>query len=441
MKHLLIVSFLTAVLTAAHPYADTRVGFSEVDLDLPKGVPLAGFGGGKRRFTIPDIFDFYRYSFWLKPNKGVLDPVRSKAMAIEIDGKRVVLLSLDLVGVSLAMRDQVLAMVPASGLTDADMIMTATHTHSGPGALTRNLLWETIAVDRFSGRLFRHVTAKIAESIERALQQMEPAQIEHMSFAAEGLQSNRSNHPGVFDPTVHVLAAKDLKGLPLGAMVNFGVHATYYGAGNLKLSADVGGAIERSLATALKDRAGAKSPIVLFVNSAEGDVTPTKPGDLAHYGNLFTEQTMKHWDRLLPVRGELKTSSKVVRAGSPSFNVRACVGQSLLRRVLASLRPSLAGIMPAQTKISAWSIGDLVMATFPGEPTTQVGLSVKQRARDAGFQETLLLGLGQDHLGYFTTPGEYREKSYEACSSMYGPQGAERMVESVSTLVQELRSR
>lgn len=440
MKHLLVVSFL-AVFSLSSASADTKVGFSEVDFDLPGGVPLAGFGGGKRRLTIPDIFNLKKYAFWLKPNEGMLDPVRSKAMAIEIDGKRVVIVSVDLVGVPLMMREKVLSMVAASGLTDADFIMTATHTHSGPGTLVKNLLWETIAVDRFHNRIYNHVSAKVAQSIELALQNMQTANLEHTSFQAENLQGNRSGHPGVFDPTVHILAAKTPSGDTLGAMVNFGVHATYYGQNSLKLSADVAGAVERGLASALRERAGASNPKVLFVNGAEGDVSPSRPATLDEYGALFAEQAMNNWNRLLPVSGPLATTTQEVRAGSPSVNVRGCVGQSLLRRIFAYFRPSLGGIMPRNTKVSAWSIGDLVMATFPGEPTTTVGYSVKQNAIASGFREAMLIGLGQDHLGYFTTPQEYREKSYEACSSMYGPQGAERMVENVNTVVQALRSR
>lgn len=440
MKHLLIVSFLAA-FSLSPAQADTKVGFAEVNFDLPGGVPLAGFGGGKRRMTIPDIFNLKKFAFWLKPSKGELDPVRSKSMAIEIDGKRVVIVSLDLVGVSLAMREKVLNMVAASGLTDTDLILTATHTHSGPGTLTKNLLWETIAVDRYHNRIFNHVTQKIALSIEQALQNLQPAYLEHGTFNAENLQGNRSGHPGVFDPTVHMLAAKSPSGDTLGAIVNFGVHATYYGTSNLKLSADVGGAIERGLASALRDRMAAKNPVVLFVNGAEGDVAPSKPATIDEYGAMFAEQAMANWNRLLPVKGPLMTATQTVRAGTASVNVRACVSGSLLRRVFAYFRPSLGGIMPRNTKVSAWSIGDLVMATFPGEPTTNVGLAVKQRGQMAGFRETMVIGLGQDHLGYFTTPQEYREKSYEACSSMYGPQGAERMVEHVNTVVQAVRSR
>lgn len=46
------------------------------------GVPLAGFGGARRR-TIPlDVFDRYPYATYLKPSVGVCDPIRAKAMLL-----------------------------------------------------------------------------------------------------------------------------------------------------------------------------------------------------------------------------------------------------------------------------------------------------------------------------------------------------------------------
>lgn len=72
-----------------------------------------------------------------------------------------------------------------------------------------------------------------------------------------------------------------------------------------------------------------------------------------------------------------------------------------------------------------------VLGTIPGEPTTEVGR--RSRARIAAALEPPnrtgavaspivgIVGLTNDYLYYFTTPGEFRSQQYEGGSTIYGP--------------------
>jgi hypothetical protein len=46
-----------------------------------------------------------------------------------------------------------------------------------------------------------------------------------------------------------------------------------------------------------------------------------------------------------------------------------------------------------------------------------------------------VLGLTNDHLSYFVSTDEYQGDSYEACSSLYGRRGGEKIVEAYRRLV------
>ncbi|MFZ5891070.1 MAG: neutral/alkaline non-lysosomal ceramidase N-terminal domain-containing protein [Myxococcota bacterium] len=71
----------------------------------------------------------------------------------------------------------------------------------------------------------------------------------------------------------------------------------------------------------------------------------------------------------------------------------------------------------------------LVLATIPGEPTTEIGRRVRTRleralqpaGRTAPTPLIGVVGLANEYLYYFTTPGEFRAQHYEGGSTLYGP--------------------
>ena len=74
------------------------------------------------------------------------------------------------------------------------------------------------------------------------------------------------------------------------------------------------------------------------------------------------------------------------------------------------------------------------MLAWPGEPTTTLGFDLK-RAAPNGW----VLGLTNGYQGYFTSPGEFAEGHYEACSSLYGKQAGEQVVNAFFDLLHTSR--
>lgn len=78
-------------LTPATPF---QAGIAKVDATPNVGVPLAGYGGGRRRLLLPDINPFNDYTFF-RPSEGILDPIFAKALVLDNGKERVCLVTLD----------------------------------------------------------------------------------------------------------------------------------------------------------------------------------------------------------------------------------------------------------------------------------------------------------------------------------------------------------
>src|ERR1035441_8653762 len=91
-----------------------KVGISQVDITPKPGVELSGFAARTQ------------------PSTGVLDPLFAKALYLENGGERVLWIHCDLVGIDrgivLEFRDRARQRL---GLTAGQVMLSATHTHSG----------------------------------------------------------------------------------------------------------------------------------------------------------------------------------------------------------------------------------------------------------------------------------------------------------------------
>ena len=90
----------------------------------------------------------YPYAFWFKPSEGTLDPLFARALVVEGNGARVAWATVDLVAVDRGFTQEVGARLRAAGVAPASLIISASHTHSGPGAFGDSGLWAFLAVDR-----------------------------------------------------------------------------------------------------------------------------------------------------------------------------------------------------------------------------------------------------------------------------------------------------
>jgi hypothetical protein len=420
-----------------------EVGLASVDITPEIGVPLAGFGGAKRRIIPVDLFRHYPYATYLKPSTGILDPIRAKAMILRRGEKKHLFLSLDIVAVTARIVQDILKKIENLNFTADEVFISSTHTHCGPGTLSRNRIWQLLATDRFQEKIYLRFLDGIKTAVEGAHSALIRAQLFAGSFRAQGWQRNRSGRKGQFDPEVNLLLAKSINNFWLGGLINLGIHATALGMDNLKFSADIPGQMENALSDILQaenENSGISNIVTLFLNGAEGDVSPNS-GGVAGMNKIrkeFADQAKYALDNLRPISPVWEVSSTEVQLGKASLRLKNFVNQSEWRWLVPKwLQIPLSGSLPQTTTIWNLRLDDLIFLTWPGEPTAALGLELKHLAHQAGFRQPWILGLTNDYLAYFTTPSEYQQLGYEAYNSLYGSEGGNRIVEAYQSLLKE----
>lgn len=255
-----------------------KVGIAAVDTQPAIGIPLAGYGSTNRRISgFIDWKNEYPNSFFLKPSVGTHTPIRAKVMAVKNEKKTVVFISLDVIGIERQFLVDLAKKFKKDGLRQEDFIMSGTHTHEGPGTLSRRLPLELVAVDLFKRKNYKAMLSKVTEAVRLALSNLEPAEVYKSSQIIEGVQRNKFRFKDIeyYNKEAKFLLAKSkTTGLWLGGIVNFAVHGGGIPDEIMLYSSDFPGQIEINVEKKLTEKNGIalSQPVMLFMNGAEGDV-------------------------------------------------------------------------------------------------------------------------------------------------------------------------
>ena len=88
------------------------------------------------------------------------------------------------------------------------------------------------------------------------------------------------------------------------------------------------------------------------------------------------------------------------------------------------------------TWVQVLCIGDLALVSVPGELMVELGLEIKKRSP---FEQTMVLELANDSLGYLPTKKSYEEGGYEPESSVFRAGVGEQIVETALGLLERLK--
>ena len=209
---------------------------------------------------------------------------------------------------------------PELGIGIDRLFLSGTHTHSGPGHVYGNTLYDkmTAGGQGLDRRGAERLSRGIAAAVREATQDLKPARVGHGVARRWGYSQNRSLRaftndgaqperfagaharfenlpPGLtkeglaIDPRVQVIWAEERSGAPIGAFATFAAHGTAISAGQATLSADWCGCAVRDVQDRLvrgtdywpSATARRRVPIGLAAG-AMGDVDVDLPGlDLA----------------------------------------------------------------------------------------------------------------------------------------------------------------
>ncbi|MCO5168338.1 MAG: neutral/alkaline non-lysosomal ceramidase N-terminal domain-containing protein [Planctomycetes bacterium] len=429
-----------------------QAGAASVDITPAAGVPLAGYGGGVRRRSFPDLNPLNDYTF-LNPATGTRDPLYAKAVIISNGSTSVAILTLDAIATDAAVVEAVHRKAAAQGVNVPleHLMVAASHTHSGPGCMSKRLFWQLTAADMYVDRVFQQATDKIAEALVRAHRAMAPAVVGFGREQVTNATRNRRHRdspdlqPDSIDPELLVLRVDRTDGTPVATVWNFAIHGTHMGM-NMEFSADIMGSASN------KAEAAGAGGVILFLNGCEGDIAPT--GSYDGTGQVLA-------DALLRARAGAATSSggflgsadEWVDFGAAtidwSVQRQGQSGPSLNNGFLSALNTIGVGVgislgipqgwMETRFRFQAIRIGRGVLTSLPGEPIHELGLSLKQDGRALGFDHVMTAGLANGHGAYFTSEREYWHGGYEALASFFGPDNGARLTAAARRQMTRLR--
>jgi hypothetical protein len=420
------------------------VGLAGIDMEPKVGIPLAGYGSSKRR--LPEVIDWrnrHSESVLFRPSEGIHSPIRAKSMVLKRGERYLVFISLDTIGLEDAFLKDIAKGLKKYGIEEKDILATATHTHGGPGTLSRRLPLELVAVDFFKRKNYDHILSKVLQNVEEALSNLEPAMLYKTSALIEDVQKNkfRKKEENHFDNKASFLVAKSLRNNQwLGGIVNFAIHGGTMPIEILHYSSDINGAIEKELEKllAVKNGMSEKAPVFLFMNGAEGDVGSKGDRGVAiidELAKLFIAQSAPALNNLRPVSPEFFITKKKVYLGLPGKGLGKCA-DGMFKQLPGHIKVNIWPYLPSYSFISLAQVGDITILSWPGEPSTQLGYNLKELARLKGATDPWIFALANDYATYFTTKDEFYEGEYDSCSSFYDYKGGQRILKAHSKLLE-----
>ena len=448
-----------------------RVGVARDYLNAPLGMGVSGNGPAPPAGHSSPFAQIY------PATDRQLSPITVKAIALEGGYGRMVFVRIDAIGISKELRRSVAQELASrgAGVSEEDLLFVATHTHAGPARLiNRGNLWNLIA-DVFWPQHYDRVVAGIADVVQAALADLEPARFGYaFGYTDEAHNDRRCENPELLDGTLPVLRFDRADGTPKAAVVIYAIHGTVVGTDNYAYSSDSGGAIEYKTTEHLG------TPVeVMFVNSWAGDVSPADPRGprpegplpaidgptdrLEAIGNDVADAVLEVWagiettadvdiahdSALLELsraalgygEGEFPYDYGAVYCGGTD-GPSVCFGSGeplpdpmAIISTCGFFRTSAEGV--TATWVSVYRIGGLLVPTFPGEPVTQVAHNVIDgiRATSAWDGDIAFVGYAQDYVGYSETEEYWWYGGYETSGALWGPRQGDYLTAELLALV------
>jgi neutral ceramidase len=442
-RHATVDEALARAAAASAQGGSVRAGAAKVNGSLV-GVPLAGYNHGKRRVPFWPVPEFTKYTSWMTPSTGVRDTCFVKALVIEVGSTSFCFITMDGIGSEYTLLRQGYEIAAAQGfpLPFENLLMSGSHSHSGPGAIAPRMLWSIApAIDFIVAEVAEFYANAIGQAMMDAYSALRPARIGAGMGNLVGVTANRRAsfspyvNKGTIDPHLGVLSLQELEtNTTIATLWNFAIHGVCYGPDNLEFSADIMGyacdLIEAQL-----------GGVALFVNGDAGDIDPAPTMcDLApHFkGSPLMADAVVSVARGLTMSdsAELAVYAHNVPFGPTNLNytlgrfnncttggtLDICTLCSLLRcDINVHMPSSFIENDPIFTALRLSIAGnDTVIVSIPGEALVELGWWIRNDTQKLGFENTFLAGYSNSHMGYFATPDEYDIGGYESQLTLWG---------------------
>ncbi|MCU0500623.1 MAG: neutral/alkaline non-lysosomal ceramidase N-terminal domain-containing protein [Anaerolineae bacterium] len=428
-------------------------------------------GTGVADVTPVDPQYLFGYPHVARISTGVHDPLLSSALYL-FDGRTPLLfIANDIIFIGKATAGRVRQRIEtATGVPAANILVSATHTHSGPSTVDYISLADDPFVPKVDARYLQLFEDGIVAAAVDAVQRAQPAEAGLAIAAGAGVGTNRRDPAGPADPRVPVfLARSTANGAPIACMLVCSMHPTVLREGSTVVTGDFPGMARRYLQEHLlgpdcavlhhTGPAGNQSPRhVLRGNTVAeaqrlGDTLGHSVADaidkIAFISALdldaqraLVELPRRAFPPVADAERRLQHAAKKLahlrQMGAPPQEVRGAeVDWFGAEETVRLARLAAAGklvdahrsCLPAE--VQAFRLGPWTFVGWPGEVFVEYALAVKAAARD-----TYVISLANGELqGYITTEAAAAEGGYEASNAIFAPAAGQTLVEATLRLV------
>lgn len=381
-----LVATLGCAGSEARPASDAiLLGTAMRTINPALGVPLVGYPNGR-------------------PNTGVALDLCARTAVFGTPGRaepQAAIVVLDLIHINLELgrriRERASAAVP--GLAPASILVSGTHTHSGPGSLDEAGIAAVVEAVAAAWKSREEVVARIGHARARWGHNRRVVDVE--GKAKNDWKDPDGRHNGFFNPDLPFVAFDDARSGELRSIVvNYGCHPVVCGPGNTKATADYPGYLVRALEAATKARTA------IFITGAAGDINPrdplhADPEKARPMGEALAAEVLA----ALPQARSLKAAPISVVSAELRAGVRPEWGQRFATRLQDG---------SVLSEVQALRVGDLAFLSVPGEIVAGLGLAIQN---SSPFAETIIVYNANDHLGYLISDAVRREGGHETNSA------------------------
>jgi len=416
-----LIACLTLATCLAADAPSLKVGVAKTVITPQEPVQLAGYASRKDLST------------------GVHDDLSARALVFELNGSRLALVSVDLIGFYGNTADPLRnAIVARTGLEPSQVFLCAIHTHAAPG-----LGLDPQATHPNNVRYTEGLKGRLADLVASALANLQPASFS-VGLGASPVGANRRelrinakgessivlgrNPYGTTDKEVQVLRIMKADGSPLAVAFDYATHGTSLGPANLVISGDVLGLAEQMIEK-VTDSGGT----ALAFAGASGNIDPwyrilpgfnTEPGwtpEPVLLGNLLGQEVVHSYRR-----ASAPQSPDLIRSALRVIELPAKVVAE------ASDQPAVERL---PYTITAARVGDIGIIGLGGEVLTEIGQAIKA---GSPFRHTLVITHCNGAAGYLAPRQLYVEGGYEVQSTRFSPEAAQIVIRESVHMLHEL---
>lgn len=419
-----------------------RAGTAQVDITPTPGIPLTGFIAR------------------MGPSTGIHDRILARALVLEMESQRVLLITCDLLALDSPYVAAARAAIhEATGIIEDHILISCTHTHSGPATIH---LRDCGEVDT---AYLINLQSKLVIAALEAIINLCEARIGSGSAQVKNETLNRRHPETPVDSDLSLVAVQDMAGETLAVLANFTCHPVCLDHTNRLISADYPGVWSRIV----QEKTGA---VGLFTNGAAGDINPKKMGRFEYaeeLGLALAVETLRLLERIefcqprslvvvnewldlplnpYPTREAL---SEEIASRRQLLSAASDAGDDQLRKIHTALlgwaETTLANMNIGQVPISTLAeiqvihLGEIVLVGIPGEIFSELGQQIKSMNPS---RQVMVIGYANNDIGYIPTRQAYKTGGYEVeeAYKFYGypaalaPEAGDQVIGVVTRLLQ-----